>query len=138
MNTELKTTTFVAFALTFALSIWGRSLREKAFRELSGSDQARVADKIRNYTATETIPFAGLLLGLVAVLLFRLAWLRLAYAIVLALLVLLVSVIHVRTRRRFRGLALPASFLAQYERSRIVSYAAFGVPLATMAWLVYR
>jgi hypothetical protein len=91
-----------------------------------------------NYTSTEMIPFAGLLLGLVSILLFRLAWLRVAFAIFLALVVLLVSVLHLRARHQFRKLGLPAAFLSQYEHSRIISYSALGVPLAMFAWVVYR
>ena len=91
-----------------------------------------------NYTAAEMVPFAVLLLGLVGVLLFRLAWLRVALAIFLPLIVLLVSVFHLRARHRFRKLALPASFLSQYEHSRIVTYSALAVPLAMLAWVVYR
>jgi hypothetical protein len=137
-DTEMNVTTFVGFVLLFALSIWGRRLREKAFCELSIEQKVQVTDKMPNYTSTEMIPFAGLLLGLVSILLFRLAWLRVAFAIFLALVVLLVSVLHLRARHRFRKLGLPAAFLSQYEHSRIISYSALGVPLAMFAWVVYR
>ena len=97
-----------------------------------------MTDKMPNYTSTEMIPFAGLLLGLVGILLFRLAWLRVAFAIFLPLIVLLVSVLHLRTSRRFRKLDLPPVFLSQYEQSRIISYGALGVPLALFTWVVYH
>jgi len=138
MNTEMKLTTFVAFVVSFALSIWGRRLRENAFGELSDNDRIRVSDKMPNYTSTEMVPFAGLLLGLVGILLFRLAWLRVAYSIFLPLLVLLVAGIHLRTRRRFRTFDLPAAFVSQYEQSRIVSYSALVVPFTVVGWIVYR
>lgn len=67
----MKMTTFVGLALFFCLGIWGRSLREKAFRGLSVEQKAQVADKMANYTAGEMIPFVGLMLGLLAILLFR-------------------------------------------------------------------
>jgi hypothetical protein len=134
----MNVTIFVGFVLLFALSIWGRRLREKAFRELSIEQKVQVTDKRPNYTSTEMIPFAGLLLGLVGMLLFRLAWLRVAFAIFLPLIVLLVSVLHLRARHRFRKLGLPAAFLSQYQQSRIISYSALGVPLALFAWVVYR
>jgi hypothetical protein len=134
----MNVTIFVGFVLLFALSIWGRRLREKAFRELSIEQKVQVTDKMPNYTSTEMIPFAGLLLGLVGMLLFRLAWLRVAFAIFLPLIVLLVSVLHLRARHRFRKLGLPAAFLSQYQQSRIISYSALGVPLALFAWVVYR
>jgi sterol desaturase/sphingolipid hydroxylase (fatty acid hydroxylase superfamily) len=135
---EMNMATFVGFVLLFALSIWGRRLREKAFRELSIEQKIQVTDKIPNYTSTEMIPFAGLLLGLVGILLFRLAWLSVAFAIFLPLIVFLVSVLHLRTRHRFRKLGFPAAFLSQYEHSRIISYSALGVPLAIFAWVIYR
>lgn len=56
--------TFVGFFLFFALAIWARRLREKAFRSLSNEQMAEVTDKMPNYTSTEMIPFAGVLLGL--------------------------------------------------------------------------
>jgi hypothetical protein len=129
---------FVGFVLLFGLSIWGRRLREEAFRGLSVEQRVQVIDKMPNYTAAEMTPFAGLLLGLVGILLFRLAWLRVAFAIFLPLIVLLVSVLHLRARHRFRGLGLPATFLSQYGNSRIVTYSALAVPLAMVAWIVYR
>lgn len=138
MTTEVNVTTFVAFVLGVALSIWGRSLREDAFRQLSSNQQLRVSDKMPNYTATETIPFGVLLLGLVAVMLFRLAWLKVAFAIFLPAFLFFVVAIHWRTRRRFRTSGLPAAFLSQYERSRVVTYSAVCVPLALIAWLIYR
>ena len=58
--------------------------------------------------AAEMIPFAGFL-ALVGVRLFRLAWLRIAFAIFLPLNVLLVSVLHLRARHRLRKLGLPAA-----------------------------
>jgi hypothetical protein len=134
----MNVTIFVGFVLLFALAISGRSLRERAFRELSVEQKVQVADKMPNYTAAETIPFAGVLLALVGILLFRLAWLRVAFAVFLPLMVLLVSVLHLRTSRRFRMLDLPAAFLSQYEHSRIISYSALAVPLAMFAWVVYR
>ena len=138
MTTEMKMTTFAAFVLSIALSIWGRRLREQAFGVLSASEKGRVADKVPNYTSAEMLPFAALLLGLVGVVLFRLVWLKAAYSMILPLLVLLVTVFHVRTRRRFRSSGLPAAFLSAYEHSRIVTYSALVVPLALFAWLVYR
>lgn len=134
----MNMTTFVAFVLLLALSIWGRRLRESAFRRLSVEQKIQVADKLPNYTSTEMIPFAGLLLGLVGIVLFRPGWLRAGFAIVLPLFVVLVTVFHARTRHRFRGLGLPASFLSQYEHSRFVTYSAIGVPLAIVAWVLYR
>jgi hypothetical protein len=134
----MNMTTFVAFVLFFALSIWGRRLREKAFRQLSVEQKVQVTDKMPNYTSTEMIPFAGPLLGLLAIVLFRLEWLSVAFAIFLPLIVLLVSVLHVRTRHRFRKLGLPAAFLSDYETSRIVSYSALAIPLAILAWVIYR
>ena len=72
----MNLTIFIGFVVFFALAISGRRLRERAFRELSVEQRVQVADKMPNYTAAEMIPAAGLLLGLVGVLLFRLAWLR--------------------------------------------------------------
>jgi hypothetical protein len=130
-------TTFVGFVLFLALAIWGRKLREDAFRALSLEQRAQVADKIPNYTSTEMIPFAGPLIGLVFILLFKLAWLKVGSAIFLVAIVLLVTVFHLRARHRFRELGLPAVFLSQYENSRIVSYSALGVPLTLFAWVLY-
>lgn len=133
----MNMTIFVGLILFFGLSIWGRSLREKAFRELSVEQKVQVSDKMPNYTAAELIPFAGLLLALAGVLLFRLVWFRAAFAIFLLLNVVLVSVLHLRARDRFRKLGLPAPFLSQYENSRIVTYSALGVLLALFALVVY-
>jgi sterol desaturase/sphingolipid hydroxylase (fatty acid hydroxylase superfamily) len=138
MPSDVNVATFVGFVLVFALSIWGRRLREEAFRALSVEQRVQVADKMPNYTSTEMIPFAGLLLSLVGILLFRLEWLSAALPIVLLLLVLLVTVLHLRARQRFRQLGLPTTFLSQYENSRIVTYSAFAIPLAIFAWVVYR
>jgi hypothetical protein len=129
---------FVGVVLLLGLSIWGRRLREKAFRVLSAEQRVQVVDKMPNYTAAEMIPFAGLLLGMVFILLFRLAWLRVALAMFLPLIVLLVCVLHLRARHRFRQLGLPATFLSLYGHSRIVSYSALAVPLGMVAWFVYR
>jgi len=131
-------TIFVGLILFFGLSIWGRRLRENAFRELPIEQKIMVADKMPNYTAAELIPFAGLLLGLAGVLLFRLAWFTTAFGIFLPLNVVLVSVLHLRARHRFRKLGLPTPFLSQYENSRIVTYSALAVLLALFAWFVYR
>jgi len=130
-------TIFVGFIVFLGLTIWGRRLRERAFRELSVEQKAQVADKMPNYTAAEMIPFAGLLLALVSIMLFRLDWLGVAFAIFLPLIVLLVSVLHLRARHRFRKLGLPTPFLSKYENSRIVSYSALAVLLAMFTWVVY-
>jgi sterol desaturase/sphingolipid hydroxylase (fatty acid hydroxylase superfamily) len=66
---------FVAFVLSFALTIWGRKLREEAFRSLLAEQRTQVADKIPNYSATEMIPFAVVILTLVWLLLFWPEWL---------------------------------------------------------------
>ena len=129
--------TVAGFFLFVALTIWGRRLREKAFRSLSNEQTAAVADKIHNYTSTEMIPFAGVLLGLLGILVFRPEWLRAGFVIVLGVIVLLVVVFHVRARRRFRELSLPAAFMSQYETSRIVTYSALGVLLAIGVWVLY-
>jgi hypothetical protein len=134
----MKMTTFVGLALFFSLGIWGRSLREKAFRALSVEQKVQVADKMANYTSGEMIPFVGLMLGLLAIMLFRPGWLRAAFAIFVALLLVLVSAFHLRARDRFRTLGLPAAFLSQYEHSRIVAYSSLGVLLAIWAWVLYR
>ena len=55
----MKMVTFVGFFLCLALAIWGRRLRENAFRSLSNEQTAAVIDKLPNYTSTEMIPFAG-------------------------------------------------------------------------------
>ena len=135
---SMNETIFVGLIFFFGLSIAGRRLREKAFRELSVEQKVQVADKMPNYTAAEMIPFAGLLLALLGVLLFRLAWLRTAFGIFLPLNVLLVSILHLRARRRFRKLGLPARFLSQYETSRIATYSALAILLAMFAWVAYR
>ena len=59
----MKMTTFVGLAFFFSLGVWGRSLREKAFRALSVEQKVQVADKMANYTSGEMIPFVGLMLG---------------------------------------------------------------------------
>jgi len=129
--------TFVGLFLFLALAIWGRRLREKSFRLLSIEQMAAVTDKMRNYTSTEMIPFAGALLGLLGILVFRPEWLGVGYAMFLGVIVLLVVVFHWRARRRFRALGLPAAFLSQYEHSRIVSYSALGVLLGIGVWVLY-
>jgi len=129
--------TFVGFFVFFALTIWGRRLRENAFRSLSNDQRAAVTDKMANYTSTEMIPFAGALLGFVGIIMFRPGWLRVGFAIFLVVFVLLVAVFHLRARHRFRGLALPAAFLSQYENSRIVTYSAAGVLLMIGIWVLY-
>jgi hypothetical protein len=127
---------FVGVCLTMALTIWGRTLRERAFHELSPGERSRVLDKLPNYSATEMIPFAGLTLGLVGLLLFRPVWLKAGFALYAVLTVTLVVVFHLRTRRRFRQLGLSEGFLSAYEYSRWVSYSALAVPLAFFAWFV--
>ena len=134
----MKVTIFTGLALFFLLGIWGRRLREKAFRALSVEQKVQVADKRGNYTSGEMIPLVGLMLGLLAILLFRPGWLRGAFAIFLALLVLLVSAFHLRARHRFRTLGLPSAFLSQYEHSRIVTYSSLAVLLAIWAWILYH
>jgi hypothetical protein len=133
----MKLPVFVGFVLFVALTIWGRRLREQAFRALPIEYKVQVSDKIPNYTSTEMIPFASLLLGFLGILLFRPGWLMAGFALFLAATVLLVAVLHVRAQHRFRALGLPATFQAQYEHSRIVTYTAAGVPLAITAWVLY-
>src|SRR4051794_9349676 len=87
----MKMTIFAGLALVFSLGIWDRSLREKAFRALSVEQKVQVAEKRDNYTSGEMIPFVGLMLGFLAILLFRPGWLRAAFAIFLPLLVLTVD-----------------------------------------------
>ena len=72
----MKVTIFTGLALFFLLGIWGRRLREKAFRALSVEQKVQVSDKRGNYTSGEMIPLVGLMLGLLAILLFRPGWLR--------------------------------------------------------------
>jgi hypothetical protein len=48
-----------------------------------------------------------------------------------------VGTLHFRTRHRFRGLGLPATFLSRYEHSRIVTYSALAVLVAMAGWVVY-
>lgn len=111
-----------------------QALRCTAF----GSPNPLEISRVTNRGVPLGTPFKVESPGLVGILLFRLAWLRVAYAIVLPLLVLLVTVVHARTRRRFRTFDLPWAFLSQYEYSRIVTYSALVVPLAMFAWIVYR
>ena len=127
---------FVGFCLTMALTIWGRTLRERAFRELSPGERSRVVDKLPNYSATEMIPFAVLTLGFVGMLLLRPQWLRAAFALYAVLMVALVVVFHLQTRHRFWQLGLPEAFLSKYEYSRWVSYSALAVLLAFVGWFV--
>ncbi len=134
----MKMTMFVGLTLFFSLGVWGRSLREKAFRALSVEQKVHVVDKMANYTSGEMIPFVGLMLGLLAILLFRPEWLKAAFLIFVLLVVVFVSAFHVRARHRFRSLGLPAAFLSQYEYSRIVAYSSLAVLLATWAWVLYR
>ena len=122
-------------ALFFALTVWGRRLRENAFRQLPPEATAKVINKLPSYTATEQIPFAGLILGLVAVLLFRNEWITIAFPTFIVLIVILVAVLHVRTRNRFRAVGLPMTFQSQYEKSRIVTYSALGVLISISVWV---
>jgi hypothetical protein len=130
-------TIFVAFCFVFGLTIWGRRLREEAFRALPTEQKIKVTEKVANYSSTEMIPFAALLLVLLGVLLFRPEWLRAGAAVCLTLIVVLVGMFHVRAHRRFRELGLPAAFLSQYEKSRIVTYSALAVPIGTIVWILY-
>ena len=127
---------FVTVVLFFALAITGRRLRERAFRLLSVEQKALVVDKVANYNSAELIPFAGLMLGFSATLLFRQEWLKVVLSAFLVGMVLLTAVFHVRARRRFSQLALPESFLSEYETSRIVTYSALAFPLGLGAWVL--
>ena len=129
---------FVAFVLGVGFTTWGRRLRERAFLGLSLEQRVQVADKMVNYTATETIPFSVLILSLVAIQLFKPAWLKAAFAIFLPILVLLITVLHMRTRHRFRQLRFPATFVSQYENSRMVSYSGLVAPVSVFALILYR
>ena len=127
---------FVTVVLFFALAISGRRLRERAFRLLSVEQKAAVVDKMANYNSAELIPFAGLMLGFAATLLFRHEWLKAVLSAFLVGMVLLTAAFHVRARRRFSQLALPTSFLSEYETSRIVTYSALVFPLGLGVWLL--
>ena len=133
----MNTAIFVGFVLFFALAIWGRTLREEAFRSLTAEQRASVTDKVPNYTATEMIPFAGAILALVWLLLFWPEWLRAGASVCLSFILVLVGAFHVRARRRFRALGLPGAFLERYEKSRIVSYSALAVPMTVMLWILF-
>jgi hypothetical protein len=100
-------TIFVAFVLFFVLTIWGRRLREQAFRALPPEQSVNVVEKRPSYSSTEMIPFAALMLGLLSLTLFWPEWLRTGVALCLPLIVLLVGIFHVRARRRFRELSVP-------------------------------
>ena len=127
---------FVAVVLFFALAISGRRLRERAFRLLSVEQKATVVDKLANYNSAELIPFAGLMVVLSATLLFRQEWLKAVFSAFLVGTVLLTAAFHVRARRRFSQLALPASFLSEYETSRLVTYSALAFPVGLGVWLL--
>ena len=118
--------------------IWGRRLRESAFRGLSTEQRISVIDKMTNYTVTEMTPLAGLILALVGLLLFRPHWLRAGFAGVTVLIVLVITVFHLRTRHRFRHLGLPTAFLSAYEYSRLVTYSGLAVILGLLALVLYR
>lgn len=133
----MNTIIFFAFVLFFGLTIWGRRLREEAFRALSAEQRANIADKLPNYSSTEMIPFAALLLSLLGVGLFRPEWLRRGVAVCIPLIVFLVSMFHVRARHRVRAVDLPEAFLVRYERSRIVTYSALALLIGAMVWMLY-
>lgn len=103
----MNITIFVAFVLFFVLTIWGRRLREQAFRALPPEQSVNVVEKRPSYSSTEMIPFAALMLGLLSLTLFWPEWLRTGVALCLPLIVLLVGIFHVRARRRFRELSVP-------------------------------
>ena len=133
----MKITIFVGFWFVMGLTIWGRRLRERAFCALSSEQRASVLDKLPNYSSVEMIPFAGLILGLVGLLLFRPQSLRVGFVAFAVLIVLLVAVLHLRTRDRFRQLGLPAVFVSAYEYSRFVSYSGLAATLGLFAWIIY-
>ena len=133
----MNLTTFVTFSLFFALAISGRRLRERAFRLLNAEQKAAVIDKLANYTSGEMIPFAGLLLGLLAAVIFRPDLLSAIFGAFSVAIVLLTAVFHLRARRRFSQLGLPASFLSEYETSRIVTYSALALQLGLGACALY-
>ena len=134
----LNVTIFVGFCCVMVLTIWGRRLRESAFRALSAEQRISVIDKLPNYTATEAIPLAGLILALVGLVLFRPQWLRVGFAVFAVLFVLVVTVFHLRTRHRFRHLGLPTAFLSAYEYSRFFTYSGLAATLGWFGWVVYR
>lgn len=130
--------TFGSVTLFFALTIAGRRLRERAFRLLSAEQKASIIDKLANYTSAELIPFASLILGFLATLALRPEWFDTMLGMLLSGIVILTVIFHFRTRRRFLRLRLPASFLSEYERSRVVSYCALAFPLGLGAWVLLR
>ena len=114
----MNRTIFVAFCFVFGLTIWGRRLREEAFRALPTEQKIKVTEKMANYSSDRDDSVRRtLLLILLGLLLFRPEWLRAGAAVCLPLIVVLVGIFHVRARRRFRELGLPAAFSCRSTRS---------------------
>jgi hypothetical protein len=135
--------TLVGLVVFVGLSIVGRRLREQAFRALPVEHRVKVIDKVANYSPAETIPFAALVLAYAALVLalaglglLRLESLKLTFTVFGVLFMSLVGILHFRTRHRFHKLGLPAAFLSRYEHSRVVSYSALAILVATAVWVL--